>query len=608
MPAEAQAQPAAKPAPPPAAVKAAVINTAVYETTRIPFAKITPSHLNPRKTFDEDKVAEYAESIFTKGLISPITVRPAKGGTFEIVAGETRYRAIKLLIKEKRATEDYPVAAIIRPVSDEELIELALIENLQRQDIPPMEEARGIANLRDKFKLSTGQIAQRIGYTQRFVQERLRMLTHLIPEAVAQLESGHLKIEMARALAAAPKEMQTDLLDDIGFDQFDTVDELRTRIRDELFPVSYAIFDLKKYKGGFIEGDKPGERWFDNHADAEKLQDEAIDALQDKLKAEGSAFVTLVARLYEGEYKKEPKSPNAGAVIEYRNFKVTVHKGLVKTVAHHIATASAARDTRAPKKPAAKADPEDAFMIAHRVHAHVRKTFALQDALMAIPMHGVRVVCATMILEDRFDPCNINIPDGMNRRRGFKDYDGPTASPALQATLAKLLDGCPGVAISKKVGFSHAGKKHAVAVWEWLVGLKDDHLGKLFGALVADQCGSWADDHRPSRLMTDHPATVAVAKTLGLVGNEDAHGLAIKPQDLESLRKPALVGIRQALGAEEEGKDTAAAVKDRIVGMDLTGAVLPTMRFTSDNTAEIADLLKGKPTALRAAKAKKGAK
>lgn len=599
--AQSTAQPTAKPAPPPAA---AAINTTAFETARISLAKLTPSPLNPRTTFNEQKIAEIAESIFTEGLISPITVRPAKGGLFEIVAGETRYRAIKALVKQKRAAEDYAVPAIIRPVSDEKLLELALIENVSRQDLSTMEEARALSSLRDKFKLSTAQIAERIGYTQRYVQERLRMLTHLIPEAVKQLESGALKIDMARALASAPKEKQVDLLDDIDFGNFETAEDLRKYIRDELFPVGYAIFDLKKYKGGFIEGDRPGERWFDDHADAEKLQEDAIDALEAQLKTEGAAFVAQEVRLYEGEYKKEPKSPNAGAVIEYRNFKVTVHKGLVKTAAHHIATA-AARGTGAAKKPAAKAEPEDAFMMSHRVHAHVRKTFALQDALMAIPMHGVRVVCATMILEDRFDPCNINIPDGMNRRRGFKDFNEPTTSPALQATLAKLLDGCPGVAISKKVGFSHAGKKHAVAVWEWLVGLKDDHLGKLFGALVADQCGSWADDYRPGRLMTDHPATVAVAKTLGLVGNEDAHGLSIKPQDLESLRKPALVGIRQALGAEEEGKDTAAAVKDRITGMDLTGAVLPTMRFTSDNKAEIADLLKGKPTALRKAKPKK---
>jgi ParB family chromosome partitioning protein len=147
---------------------------------------------NPRKDFRQDELNELAESIRQKGLVQPIVVRPDPGGGFEIVAGERRWRASQL-------AGLHQVPVIVRELSDQETLELAIIENVQRADLNAVEEASGYAELIERFAYTQDQLADVIGKSRSHVANTLRLLR--LPEAVKVLLSeGKLTAGHARAL------------------------------------------------------------------------------------------------------------------------------------------------------------------------------------------------------------------------------------------------------------------------------------------------------------------------------------------------------------------------------------------------------------------------
>ena len=172
--------------------------------TRLPLAKLEPRRDQPRTNFDQEKLEELAESIREHGLIQPITVRPVSDGFYQIIAGERRWRAAR-----KAGLYDVPVNII--DADDRETEELALIENLQREDLNPIEEARGYQQLMKKFDLTQEQVADRVGKSRPVVANSLRLLR--LPDAVIVLtESGKLSLSHARALLEVKDpQWQTDI-------------------------------------------------------------------------------------------------------------------------------------------------------------------------------------------------------------------------------------------------------------------------------------------------------------------------------------------------------------------------------------------------------------
>jgi len=161
------------------------------EIREIEIDLIHPGHQQPRTTFDEAKLDELAQSILTSGIIQPLLVRP-RGGLFELVAGERRWRAAQLagLLR---------VPAIIREIPDDKLLELALIENIQRQELNPIEEANAYKRLIESLHLTQEEVAQRVGRDRTFVTNYLRILK-LPSEIQLLLESEKLSFGHARAL------------------------------------------------------------------------------------------------------------------------------------------------------------------------------------------------------------------------------------------------------------------------------------------------------------------------------------------------------------------------------------------------------------------------
>jgi ParB family transcriptional regulator, chromosome partitioning protein len=157
----------------------------------LPISSIKPNRFQPRSDFSEESLAELTASIAEKGIISPITVRKIDGG-YELIAGERRYRAaLKLNLTF--------VPAIIKQVTDEESLELALIENLQRDDLNPIEKAKGFQRLIDQFNLRQEDVAKRIGQDRSTVANILRLLQ--LPGSVQNhVSRGTLSMGHARAL------------------------------------------------------------------------------------------------------------------------------------------------------------------------------------------------------------------------------------------------------------------------------------------------------------------------------------------------------------------------------------------------------------------------
>jgi ParB family chromosome partitioning protein len=164
---------------------------AAYEVDHLPAAVITPNPYQPRQSFDDDGLQELASSIREHGVLQPIVVRRG-GESYEVVAGERRLRAARLAGLER-------VPVIIRDCTNEEALALALIENLQREEISPLEAARAYRRLNREFGLTQDEIAERVGKSRSAVANALRLL-HLDPEVQARLESGQISEGHARTL------------------------------------------------------------------------------------------------------------------------------------------------------------------------------------------------------------------------------------------------------------------------------------------------------------------------------------------------------------------------------------------------------------------------
>ena len=163
--------------------------------TSLPIRQLEPNQHQPRERFDEESLAELAESIRAKGLIQPLVVTPAGEDRYTIVAGERRWRAASLA-----GLTELPV--VVRQVVDaQDLLELALVENLQRSDLDPVEEAVAYETLRDEFGLSQQEIAAKVGKSRPAIANALRLLN--LPEGVLKMmRAGDLTAGQARPLLA----------------------------------------------------------------------------------------------------------------------------------------------------------------------------------------------------------------------------------------------------------------------------------------------------------------------------------------------------------------------------------------------------------------------
>ena len=158
----------------------------------LPLYKIEPNPDQPRRDFDEEELAALAESISVHGLVQPLTVREMPSGYYQIIAGERRWRAARI-------AELQEIPVIIMEADDKKTMELALIENLQRQDLNPVEEALGYRSLMDEYGMTQEETASRVGKSRPAVANALRLLA-LTPKVLDMVRTGKLSAGHARAV------------------------------------------------------------------------------------------------------------------------------------------------------------------------------------------------------------------------------------------------------------------------------------------------------------------------------------------------------------------------------------------------------------------------
>jgi ParB family chromosome partitioning protein len=181
-------RPAAPPPPPPPVAEP------TGKPLEIPLDQIDRNPYQTRSHFDEAKLSELAQSIAASGVVQPIVVRPLSGGRYQLITGERRWLASK---KANKTT----IPAIVRQVSDEQTLEMTIVENLQRADLNPIEQARAYQRLSNDFKMTQEQMAIRTGKERASVANFLRLLK--LPEPIQQkVESGDLSFGHARTLLA----------------------------------------------------------------------------------------------------------------------------------------------------------------------------------------------------------------------------------------------------------------------------------------------------------------------------------------------------------------------------------------------------------------------
>jgi len=172
------------------------------ELARLPVLALRPGKYQPRTRMDEASLAELADSIRARGVIQPIVVRPVEEGRYEILAGERRWRAARLA-----GLEDVP--ALIREVPDEVALGIGLIENIQREDLNPIEEGNGLKRLIEEFKLTHEEVARAVGRSRTAVTNMLRLL-ELAPSVQEMVQDGKLDMGHARALLSLTRVRQVE--------------------------------------------------------------------------------------------------------------------------------------------------------------------------------------------------------------------------------------------------------------------------------------------------------------------------------------------------------------------------------------------------------------
>ncbi|MBR6695847.1 MAG: ParB/RepB/Spo0J family partition protein, partial [Oscillospiraceae bacterium] len=177
-------------------------STDIQVKKQVRLSDIEPNRNQPRKEFDEDTIRELAESIEEHGLIQPILVRPLDNGMYQIVAGERRWRALRML-----GWQDKEIPVVIKELDDEETAKIALVENVLREDLNPIDEAKAYNELIEKYDMTQESVAKLVGKARSSVTNSLRILK--LPEnVVTMVRDGDLSAGAAKALLPLTDEEQ----------------------------------------------------------------------------------------------------------------------------------------------------------------------------------------------------------------------------------------------------------------------------------------------------------------------------------------------------------------------------------------------------------------
>jgi len=583
-----------------------------------------PSPLNPRKTFPEAEIVELADSIATSGLLQPLTAREMTEmlenvpSAREIYIGGRRLRALDLLFETGRwphdKMPDYRVPIIRRDVDDLELLQVALAENLNRQDMHPLEEGEALAEFRRRGR-SLDEVAALFGKTGRWVQTRIQVAEGLDPDTRRLFAAGTINMDAARELVRLPVEVRQGHVAAImlGDKHYRTAADIRDRIAEGLPEIGKALFDPAIYDGDYeVAGQHHPVKRFADVAQFRRLQGAAIDAKEAEYKKTWS-FVEVFhekkkpPHFYASEflsaqnlgqmYGRTDEGKHGVAIIVFPDLTVEVVEGVCRGTAPPPPTKTELK---------AEGDGVASVSMGRRNYAQQRKTAAFQ---MAMLRQGRRAATEMMVMALLGDGTSIGMkpenrgPENRHmatelvnhlKRWHFEVFGGEgleAYEPGTKGTSAY---------VEFKSDYYNQTPKPRLKIFETIGTLSDEELDEFFTLLVTARCGSFSD----FQSSFGNPAiTTAMAERYGVNLKRDwqiddaylatmdraqLHDLTFKIDTWCVLRDLPTLDIKelQKLKVGEMRREIVEHVRANDVRL-----VPPEMRFTSTKMVE-ADLRK----------------
>lgn len=313
-------------------------------------ARLKPSPLNPRKTegLDRGAIADLARSIETDGVLQNLVARPAPDGEgFELIAGERRWRAAMLLIEEGRAAADFALPVLVRELDDVALVETALVENVAREAMSPLEEADALAWLQLRVKAGKGgrdvtrRLVEATGKTERWIQKRIKLARDLGETGREALARGDITLSFAQELSELPKAAQAFALGKraeakypADRDLWSNAEKLRATLCRHLPLVSEALFDAGLAAGGTVTHE--GVAYFADADEAKRLQAEALEQTRARLSAtrafvEEAEWDWRVMHDFAAAPEDMPESETGAVIVRHaRHFMITIRDRLIR--------------------------------------------------------------------------------------------------------------------------------------------------------------------------------------------------------------------------------------------------------------------------------------
>lgn len=516
---------------PAAAPAAAPTTTGQSDLRMIPLNRLKPGP-NYRKTFNEESIAELADSILQHGLRQNLTTYPEdpEDGCFPIDSGERRFRAMSLLVKRGDWAADRPVQCLVSDMAPDMGLALSIIENLQREDVPAAEEAEAFIRLRDSFNWSASDIAEKIGGKNRkgYVLQRMNLLEKLVPDGLKLYVADKITFEQARALWSLPGKVQRVLIDS-------DYDLAPGRYRDNaarMFPsLKAAIFDRSEYDGEMFSHEKT--EYFADIDQFERLQKAAIETKLEALKAKWSHAEIVKGHFNQYDYAKTRDRKKGFAVIEvgesssYYPVQYTtaeIYEGYCKKSAAN----SSSVPGEAPK-------PQGLSKAQLETASHL-KTMELQRAI-AEAENGPKIAMAATVVS--LFPEGYYTQDVKLRAGDFNASDMRKWMSPMRERLAQLMqpfadDGLVEIVRDDRnrpeiETCDEAGLFNAL--------LASPALPSIFAAAVAFHCGTF-HGHTPS--YGDSPLALAMAEAAGA----DLQGTwRMTPDYLKAFKRGQLEGV-----------------------------------------------------------------
>lgn len=492
------------------------------EYRELPLGRVLASPLNPRKSRGDEGIEALARSIGEKGLLQPILVRPSsqldiEGQHFDIIHGERRHAASALAVARGWLPADYQIPARIRACDDDELVLLAAIENLAREDMTPLDEAELYALLRPRVSPNDGETREAAiarlfnnSVSERTVFRRLALL-RLVPEAQVALAAKEISLGQAQALALGAEHRQREVLGR-GPDELPDAEDIREHVLDDRPPVTEAVFDLALYSGEIVDDTVTGERFFADRHEFERLQLAALEARAEALRQRGKwqwvEVVPLDGSFWQGYCERDPSTyedwkpadPGVGAVVMLvegyhgRTPKIEVKAPVMRKAEAEAAVKARQRGT-SPGEPA-EAAARDPLSKVQQATLHAAKTRTMRRAVAGDPSLATALAIIGLLgaREVRLGSEGYPIGPAVENR-----IDSPTENIAA---IGALLDRARGPRLPRDQkalagtwkpheGLDLKGDAAQLAWLDAIMELPGPDMNRLFALLVAERIGSW---------------------------------------------------------------------------------------------------------------------